>query len=146
MGAYSWQGDLLWVSRTLKDTTRGHLTIDRHSLAVAGGELSVTGLSISRRPARLETAWVQYHWVSDPAHALNLQRFVFGSWVKQPVSSSTRLESYRFLTQLTACGFGFVPVSEEGLCSLSALCCSPVQVVCRVIRGSPVVGGASPGW
>lgn len=32
---------------------------------------------------------------------------------------------------------------KEGLCKLSALFSVPVQVVCEVIRGSPVVGGAS---
>lgn len=50
-----------WVTQCeclglFKDNTRGHLTIDRHTLAVAGKWTSVTGLSISRMPA-LNGAW-----------------------------------------------------------------------------------------
>lgn len=102
----------------------GHLTIDRHTLAVTGSH----SLPLCSSKCGLG----QYHWQRVPAPALNLLHFVFDT---QSV----------FQQESSLIGFAYSWRSvDTGLRSMRVVCRSLVQVVCEVIRGCPVVGGASP--
>lgn len=134
-GTWSWQGDLLWVSRTLKDTM---VLTDTHLLWQAVN-FPITGLS--QLDFKQLLMWPRsISLIASPSS--HTQFATLCVWHTGALPAG--VESHRFCAQRTVCGYGSWAVRKEGLCSMRVFCHSPVQVCVWDDKGNPSCGWSIP--